>query len=124
MDPIFLKPLIPEMDISVLLDSDHGHNKKTGQSITGIFGLVGSTPIVWKLKRQPTVQTSTLRAEFTVLRTALEDTVMICYYLRSICVKVSKPSAIYIDNEGVFLNSLIPASSLNKKFLALSYHFA
>ena len=46
LDPIFPKPLIPEMDISVFLDSDHGHDKKTGRSITGIFGLVGSTPII------------------------------------------------------------------------------
>ena len=38
-------------------------------------------------------------------------------------VKVLKPSAIYVDNKGVFLNSLNPSSSLNKKFLALSYHF-
>ena len=38
-------------------------------------------------------------------------------------VKVSKPSAIYVNNEGVFLNTLNPASSLNKQFLALSYHF-
>ena len=60
LDPRFPKPLIQEMAISVFSDSNHGHDKKTGRSITGIFGLVGSTPIVWKSKRQPTVQTSTL----------------------------------------------------------------
>ena len=76
------------MDISVFLDSNHGHDKKTGQSITGIFGLVGSTPIIWKSKRQPTVQTSTFGAEFTALRTAVEDTVLICYYLRGMGIKV------------------------------------
>ena len=48
---------------------------------------------------------------------------MICYYLRSIGVKVLKPSEIYVDNEGLFLNLVNPASSLNKKFRALSYHF-
>ena len=76
-----------------------------------------------KSKRQQTVQTSTFRAEFKALRTAVENTVMIHYYLRSMGVKVSKPSTIYADNEGVFLNSVSPASFLNKNFLALSYHF-
>ena len=114
----------PEMDISVFSDFDHDHDKKTGRSITGIFGLVGSTPNVWKSKRQPTVQMSTFGAGFMALRTAMEDSVRICYYLRSMGVKVSKPSAIYVDNEGVFLNSVNPSSSLNKKFLALSYNFA
>ena len=49
---------------------------------------------------------------------------MIWYYLRSMIVKVSKPSTIYVDNEGFVLNSINPASSRNKKFLALLNHFA
>ena len=123
LDPKFPKPLIPEMEINVFSDSNHGHDKKTGQSITGIFVLVGSPPTVWKSKRQPSLQTSTFRTEFTALRTAVEDTVIICYYLRNIGVKVSKPSMIYVNNEELFLNSVSPASLLNKKLLALSYHF-
>jgi hypothetical protein len=49
--------------------------------------------------------------------------VTIRYYLRSMGVWVTKPSAIYIDNQSVFLNSTVPGSPLNKKAVALSYHF-
>ena len=45
------------------------------------------------------------------------------YYLRSMGVLVNKPTPIFVDNEGVILNTTNPASSLNKKALALAYHF-
>ena len=36
---------------------------------------------------------------------------------------VKKPTVIHVDNKSVVINSANPASSLNKKALALSYHF-
>ena len=38
-------------------------------------------------------------------------------------IKVTKPSAMNIDNQSVFLNSTVPGSPLNKKAVALSYQF-
>ncbi len=38
-------------------------------------------------------------------------------------VKVTKPTPIYVDNAGVVLNASNPGSTLNKKTIALSYHF-
>ena len=38
-------------------------------------------------------------------------------------VKVSKPTSIYVDNMSVVLNASNPGSTLNKKTVALSYHF-
>ena len=57
------------------------------------------------------------------LRTAVEDSVTLKYHLRSMGVKVTKSSNIYTDNQSVFLNSTVPGSPLNKKAVALSYHF-
>ena len=37
--------------------------------------------------------------------------------------KVAKPSNMYVNNESVILNSTVPGSQLNKKHVALSYHF-
>ena len=54
---------------------------------------------------------------------ALEEVLEIRYFLRSMGVKVSKPTPIYVDNMGVVINATDPASSLNKKAVALSYHF-
>ena len=123
MDPRFPPAIGEEMEISIFSDADHGHDRKTGRSITGTLGLVGCTPVVWKSSRQSSVQTSTFGAEFLALKTAVENAILIRYYLRSMGVKVQAPSKIYIDNEGVFLNSCDPGSTLNKKHVALAYHF-
>ena len=38
-------------------------------------------------------------------------------------LKVTKPTTIYVDNKSVFLNAANPARTLNKKAIALAYHF-
>ena len=38
-------------------------------------------------------------------------------------IKISKPTKIFVDNMSVVINAANPASSLNKKAVALAYHF-
>ena len=45
LDPKFPEPKIDEFPITIFCDSDHGHDKKTGRSITGILVFIGSTPV-------------------------------------------------------------------------------
>ena len=42
----------PVLDTSILVDSDHAHDKATRKSITGLLAYVGSTPMLWLSKRQ------------------------------------------------------------------------
>lgn len=123
IDPRFPTPLISELDINVFCDADHAHDKLTGRSITAILGFVGSTPTIWHSKRQTSVQTSSFGAEFTALKKAVEEVVALRYHLRSMGVLITKPSPIYVDNMSVVLNASNPGSSLNKKTVALCYHF-
>ena len=111
------------MDINIFVDTDHAHDKVTGRSITGILAFVGSTPTLWSSKRQTAVQTSTFGAEFTALKKAVEECITLRHHLRAMGVKESKPTPIYVDNLGVVLNATNPGSALNKKHVALSYHF-
>ena len=122
-DPQFPNDKLKELDINIFCDADHAHDLVTGRSVTGIIAFVGSTPVYWKSTRQTSVQTSTFGSEFTALKKAVEVAVSLRYYLRSMGVKISKPAKIYVDNKSVFLNAANPASSLNKKALALAYHF-
>ena len=79
--------------------------------------------MIWHTKRQTSVQTSSFGAEFTALKKAVEEVVALRYHLRSMGVIISKPTPIYVDNMSVVLNASNPGSSLNKKTVALSYHF-
>ena len=123
IDPRFPKALVTEMDTNIFVDADHGHDKVTGRSITGMIAFVGSTPMQWLSKRQPSVQTSTFGAEFTALKTAVEAAITIRYYLRSMGVVVTKPTNIMVDNMSVVISASNPATTLNKKHIALAYHF-
>jgi len=123
IDPRFPTPLSSELEITIFVDADHGHDKVTGESITGLLGFVGSTPVIWSSKRQSNVQTSTFGAEFTALKKAVEEATAMRYHLRSMGVKVEKPTPIYVDNMLVVLNASNPGSALNKKAIALSYHY-
>jgi len=123
VDPRFPEPLLPELSVNIFVDSDHAHDKPTGRSITGILAMVGSTPTVWLSKRQGAVQTSTYGAEFAALKRAVEEAVNIRYHLRSSGVRVQQATNIWVDNMSVVLSSTNPGSPLNKKNVALAYHF-
>jgi len=73
IDPRFPEPLLAELDINIFVDADHGHDKVTGGSITGLIALVGSTPVIWSSKRQSCVQLSTFGVEFTALKKAVKE---------------------------------------------------
>ena len=59
-DPKVPDQKIKELEISIFVDSNHGNDKITGKSVTGIIVFVGRTQIHWESKRQSLVQTSTL----------------------------------------------------------------
>jgi hypothetical protein len=117
LDPRFPKPLLNELKLSIFCDADHALDKVTGTSVTGIFGLIGSTPATWSSKRQASIKTSTFGAELTALKKATEVAVSLQYHLISMGVDVTKPTAIWV------LNASNPGSTLNKKNIALAYHF-
>jgi hypothetical protein len=54
---------------------------------------------------------------------AVEEGITLQYYLRSMGIKVGKPTPIFVDNIGVVLNASNPGSTLKKKSEAFSYHF-
>ena len=107
----------------IFVDSSHGEDVTTGRSTTGLIIFLGSTPITWSSKRQTSVQTSTFGAEFVSLKLAVEHAKMIRYYLRCMGVQVTKTATILCDNKGMVINSMVPQSTMNKKMIALAYHY-
>ncbi len=101
--------------MSIFFDSDHGYDKVTGRSMSGIIVLVGSTPIIWRSRRQGAVQTSTYGTEFSAMHMATEEAITTRYMLRSLGIAVSKPSKLAGDNAGVISNATSPDASLKKK---------
>ena len=115
-------PLVEEISIPVFVYSDHGHNKVTRISITGLIAFLGQTPAFYLSKRQGAIETSTYGAKFCAMKTGIEETIAIRYVMRFLVVKVETASLLYGDNMGVIQNSTIKSSLLKKKHVAISYH--
>ena len=70
-----LSPNTPEpkgqvVNIACLVDANHAGSVITRQSHTGIIINVQNAPIIWFLKRQNTVESSSFGSEFVGLRAA------------------------------------------------------
>jgi hypothetical protein len=108
--------------MSCFCDADHAGNKVFRRSHTGILIFVNRAPIIWFLKRQNTVETSTFGSEFVAARIAVELIEGLRYQLHMFGVPIDGPTNMYIDNESVVLNSTHPESALKKKHNAIAYH--
>ena len=109
-----------------MVDSDHAHDQVTRRSLTGIIAFVGSTPVIWKSKRQATVASSTYAAEFAALRSATEEAISLRYMLRCLGCNIPSdgtcPTNIFGDNLSVIQNAQNPEADLSKKHVAISFH--
>ncbi|GFH61249.1 gag-pol polyprotein [Chaetoceros tenuissimus] len=117
-------PFGAPLQMTILVDADHAHDRLTGRSLTGLIIFVGSTPVYWSTKRQGAVATSTYHAEFA----ALKEAINIRYYLRCLGVHIpndgSYPTQVFGDNFSVIQSAANPQHDLTKKHVVLSFHFA
>ena len=123
-----ISPNAPEprgrpIDTHAFVDSDHGGDKITRRSQTGLLIFCNRAPIIWLSKRQNSVQNSTFGAEFCALKHAVEIIEALRFKLRSFGVPIEEAGSVYCDNEAVFKNVSIPISVLSKKHHSVAYHF-
>ena len=115
-------PLVGEISITIFVDSNHGHDKVTRRSITGLIAFLGHTPAFYLSKQQGAIETSTYSAEFCAMNTGVKENIAIRYMMRCLGVNVETASLICGDNMGVIQNNTIKSSLLKKKHVAISYH--
>jgi hypothetical protein len=60
LDPRFPKLILKAIDLDAFIDVDHAHDKVSGRFIIGPLAALGSTPVSWHSKQQPSVQTTNL----------------------------------------------------------------
>ena len=110
------------VEITCFVDANHAGNVITRRSHTGIIIFVNNAPILYYSKRQNTVESSTFGSEFVALRIARDMIVSLRYKLRMFGVPLQGPASVLCDNQGVVLNTSVPASALSKKHNAINYH--
>ena len=112
MDDEFPEPLMDEIGITIIVDSNHGHGKATGKSTTCLTSLLGSKPVSCCTKWQSSFLTSTFGAEFVSLKNVVEEAVILRCFYRSFGMKVTKPTTTHEENVLVAVNCTNPGSTL------------
>ncbi len=65
-------PLGKDVDLCIMVDSDHAGEKRTQRSRTGFIIFCNLTPIVWLSKQQLTIESSIFGAEFVTMKHGIE----------------------------------------------------
>ena len=78
--------------------------------------------IAWLQKKQPTVESSAVGAEFSAMKSGMEHLRGLRYKLRLMDVPLSVPSYIYGDNMSVIHNTQRPEYTFKKKKKSIYYH--
>ncbi len=115
-------PLGKEVDLCMMVDSDHAGEKRTQCSCTGFIIFCNLAPIIWLSKQQGTIETSVFGAEFVAMKHGIKTLRGLRYKIRMMGIPLSGPTYVYGDNKSQVTNSSGPESTLKKKSNSICYH--
>ena len=115
-------PLGNSVIMSCFVDADHGGNKVTRRSHTGIVILLNNAPISVFSKRQNTCESSTYGSELVAMRIARDQISALRIKLKCFGVPINGATNMFCDNNAVVKNVSLPESTLAKKHNAINFH--
>jgi hypothetical protein len=115
-------PLGKDVDLRMMVDSDHAGDKRTRHSRTGFIIFCNSAPIIWLSKQQATNETSVFGAEFVAMMHGIKTLRGLRYKILMMGVPLSETTYIYGDNKSQVTNSFRPELILKKKCNSICYH--
>jgi hypothetical protein len=65
-------PLGKDVDLRMMVDSNHAGEKRTQRSCTGFIIFCNLAPIIWLSKQQATIETSVFGAEFVAIKHSIK----------------------------------------------------
>ena len=98
-------PRRKSVELRMHVNSDYARDKATRRSRTGLLIFINTDLIHWMSKKQPTIETSVLGAEFVAMKHKVETLRGLQYKLRMMETPIKGPSYIYGDNMLVIHNT-------------------
>ncbi len=111
-----------DVDLCMMVDSDHAGKKRTQCSRTGFVIFCNLAPIIWLSKQQATIETSVFGAEFVAMKHGIKTLRGLKYKVRMVGIPLSGPAYIYGDNKSQVTYSSRPELTLKKKCNSICYH--
>ncbi len=120
--PAMPPPLGKDIDLCMMVDSNHAGDNMTRRYRTGFIIFCNSTPVIWLSKQQATIETSVFGAEFVAMKHSIKMLRGLRYKIRMMGVPLSGPTYLYSDNKSQVPNSSRPELTLKKKCNSICYH--
>ncbi|KAL7467184.1 hypothetical protein ACHAXS_007438 [Conticribra weissflogii] len=116
------KPLGKQVDICMLVDSDHEGDKQT-RLAHSVFLIYANTALLdLYSKRQATIEAGVIDTQFVAKEAGFDTLRGLRYKLRMTGVAIDGDTYIYGDNISIIMNTSKLESTLNKKSNAVCYH--
>jgi hypothetical protein len=115
-------PLGKDVDLRMMVDSDHAGEKRTQRSRTGFIIFCNLAPIIWLSKQQRTIESSVFGAEFVAMKHGIETLRGLRCKIRMMGIPLSGPTYVYGDSKSQVTNSSRPELTLKKKCNSICYH--
>jgi hypothetical protein len=85
-------PLGKDVDLHIMVDSNHAGEKRTRRSRTGLIVFCNLAPIIWLSKQQATIETSVFGAKFVAMKQGIKRLRGLRYKIHMMGMPLSGPT--------------------------------
>ena len=123
--PCMIYRIVCEFDVELAgySDSDWAGNPDDRKSTTGYVFNIGSGPISWSSKKQPTVSLSSTEAEYKALCSATCEAIWLRRILEDVGETQNAPTVISCDNQSTIKLANNPIYHARTKHIETQHHF-
>uniref|UniRef100_A0A2N9J6E2 Integrase catalytic domain-containing protein n=1 Tax=Fagus sylvatica TaxID=28930 RepID=A0A2N9J6E2_FAGSY len=111
------------LSLSVYSDADWAGDPDDRRSTSGMLIYLGSNPITWSAKKQPTVSRSSTESEYRALATASVEVCWIRTLLKDLAIYLSQPPVLWCDNVSALAIASNPVFHARTKHIEVDFHF-
>jgi hypothetical protein len=112
----------PKSPLEGWVDADWAGCHDTRRSTTGYVFKINGSAITWSSKRQQTVASSTVEAEYIAMAEAAREAIWLRNLLRELGFKSLLTTKLHVDNQGALRLALNPSTHQRTKHIDIKHH--